>query len=100
MKLALETLQTLVSNLDFWAESAGSYAVNQLLEQKKESGLAEGEPEVTGDILLASMWLNDIQAMQGGKFRLWYSDGGMFGGRGVYVDGNIYGRFSEAGVST
>ncbi len=99
MKLALETLQTLVSNVDFWAESAGNYAVNQLLEQKSESWLAEGEQEVTGEMLLTSMWLNDIQAMQGGKFRLWYSDGGMFGGHAVYVDGNIYGRFAGAGVS-
>lgn len=99
MQVAMETLQTIVSNLDFWAESAGNYAVSRLLELKNESWRAEGEEEVTGDILMASIWLNDIQAMQGGKFRLWYSDGGMFGGHAVYVDGNIYGRFSDAGVS-
>ncbi len=98
MKLALETLQILTSNLDFWAESAGNYAVTQLLELKNESWLSQGEPEMTADLFLASIWLNDIQAMPGGRFRFWYHDGGMFGGHAVYVDGNVYGRFLGAGV--
>lgn len=98
MQLALETLQILTSNLEFWVESAGNYAVNQLLELKNESWLAPGEPETTAELFQASIWLNDIQAMQGGKFRFWYSDGGMFGGHAVYVDGNVYGRFVDAGI--
>lgn len=98
MKLSLETARILTGNLEFWVESGAAYAADQLLSLKNESWLQENETTVSRDAFLSALWLNDIQVMADGKFRLWYSDGNLFGGQSVYVDGSVYGRFSRAGI--
>ena len=97
-KLALETARILTENLEFWVDSAASYAADQLLKLKNEAWMQEHDTEISREAFLSALWLNDIQVMAGGGFRFWYSDGNLFGGKSVFVDGSVYGRFSRAGI--
>lgn len=98
MQLALQTARTLLSNLPFWAEAGADYAAEQLLELKNTTWRQEEEEEMSQETFAAALWLNDILALPGGKFQLWFNDGDLFGGLAVYVDGSIYGRFTKAGI--
>jgi hypothetical protein len=102
MKSALETAHTLFNEQNEWARKIRTYAAEELVELANDWLQEDDEAEVdeiTKEMFINSIKVTSISVDPDGEFTIYFSDGDMFGGHCIIVDGNISGVFNGAEIA-
>lgn len=102
MKSALETAHILFDEQNEWDRKIRTYAAEELVELAndwlQEADEAEVD-EITKEMFINSIKVTSISVDPVGDFTIYFSDGDMFGGHCIIVDGNVSGVFSGAEIA-
>ncbi len=85
----LATAEAVWADSATWKQRVEDYAVQELLPQKNESWLEEGEAELSAEQFLARITLARIAFAADGTFEFWHQDGDLFGGQMIEISGNL-----------
>ena len=96
---ALQAAKSLWEAAGEWDEKARRYAAEEMLENKIENWLEEGEAELTIEQFMANMRLNSITFGPGGNVDFWFDDGDMFWGHAITVSGSLAEGFTDASIA-
>lgn len=102
MKSALETAHTLFNEQNEWDRKVRTYAAEELVELANDWLQEDDEAEVdeiTKEMFINSIKVTSISVDPDGEFTIYFSDGDMFGGHCIIVDGNISGVFNGAEIA-
>ncbi|MCY8233438.1 DUF2262 domain-containing protein [Priestia endophytica] len=102
MKSALETAHTLFNEQNEWDRKVRMYAAEELVELANDwlQGDDEAEvEEITKEMFINCIKVTSISVDPYGDFTIYFSDGDMFGGHCIIVDGNVSGVFSGAEIA-
>ncbi|MBO1624501.1 DUF2262 domain-containing protein [Bacillus arachidis] len=102
MILALETAYALFKEQDEWSRKIKLYAAAELVELANEWLQDDDEAEIdeiTQEMFIDLMKLESISVYPDGDFTIYFSDGDMFWGHCIVVDGNINGTFTSADIA-
>ncbi|MCM3537751.1 DUF2262 domain-containing protein [Priestia endophytica] len=102
MKSALETAHILFNKQDEWNRKIRTYAAEELVELANDWLQEDDEAEVdeiTKEMFINSIKVTSISVDPDGDFTIYFSDGDMFGGHCIIVDGNVSGVFSGAEIA-
>ena len=102
MKSALETAHILFKEENEWDRKIRMYAAEELVELANDWLQEDDETEVdeiTKEMFINSIKVTSISVDPDGEFTIYFSDGDMFGGHCIIVDGNVSGVFSGAEIA-
>lgn len=102
MKSALETAHTLFKEENEWDRKIRMYAAEELVEFANDWLQEDDEAEIeaiTKEMFINSIKVTSIFVDPDGEFTIYFSDGDMFGGHCIIVDGNVSGVFSGAEIA-
>ncbi|MGE1195877.1 DUF2262 domain-containing protein [Priestia megaterium] len=100
MKSALKTAHTLFEEQDKWSQKIRMYAAAELTDLANDWLQEEDEiEEITKDMFMDFMSLDTISVYSEGDFDFYFSDGDMFAGHSIIVEGNINGTFTRAQIA-
>ncbi|KNH20466.1 membrane protein [Priestia megaterium] len=98
IKSALKTAHTLFEEQDKWSQKIRMYAAAELVALANDWLQEEDEiEEITKDMFMDFMSLDTISVYSEGDF--YFSDGDMFAGHSIVVEGNINGTFTRAQIA-
>ncbi|WP_203362763.1 DUF2262 domain-containing protein [Bacillus sp. REN10] len=102
MKSAMETAYALFKEQSAWSMKISMYAAEELVELAND-WLQDNEDaevdEITKEMFMELITLNSIIVYPEGEFVLFFSDGDMFWGHSIIVDGNINGVLTSAEIA-
>ncbi|MGY4761627.1 DUF2262 domain-containing protein [Paenibacillus caseinilyticus] len=101
MKLALQTAYSLFGDQEGWNKRLKAYAADELLDLANDWLEQEDEPQyekITEEIFINSIKIWTISVYPEGRFTVYYSDGDLFWGHSICVNGNISGEFESAHI--
>ncbi|OZI12968.1 hypothetical protein CEW92_03715 [Bacillaceae bacterium SAS-127] len=102
MKSALETAYALFKEQSEWSIKISMYAAEELVELAND-WLQDNEDsevdEITKEMFIDLMTLTSINVYPEGEFEMFFSDGDMFWGHCIIVDGNINGVLTSAEIA-
>ncbi|MGE8205419.1 DUF2262 domain-containing protein [Heyndrickxia sp. NPDC080065] len=102
MKSALETAYALFNEQDEWNMKIRMYAAEELVELANEWLQDNDEAviaEITKEMFIDLMELSSISVYPEGGFEIFFSDGDMFWGHSIIVNGNINGELTSAEIA-
>ncbi|PEY37733.1 hypothetical protein CN354_11950 [Bacillus cereus] len=102
MTLALETAYAFFKEQDEWSRKIKLYAAAELVELANEWLQDDDETEIdeiTQEMFIDFMKLESVSVYPNGDFTIYFSDGDMFWGHCIVVDGNINGTFNSANIA-
>lgn len=102
MKSALETAYVLFKGQDEWSRKIKMYASEKLVDLANEwlQDTDEAEiDEITEEMFIEFMELESISVYSEGDFEIFFSDGDMFWGHCIIVDGNVNGVLNSADIA-
>ena len=100
MKSALKTAHTLFAEKDKWSQKIRMYAAAELVDLANDWLQEEDEiEEMTKEMFMDLMSLDTISVYPEGDFDFYFSDGDMFAGHSIVVEGNINGTFTRAQIA-
>ncbi|MBY0004124.1 hypothetical protein C1N83_03880 [Priestia aryabhattai] len=100
MKSALKTAHTLFGEQDKWSRKIRMYAAAELVDLANDWLQEEDEiEEITEEMFMDFMSLDTISVYPEGDFDFYFSDGDMFAGHSIVVEGNINGTFTRAQIA-
>lgn len=102
MKSALETAHTLFKEENEWDRKIRTYAAEELVELANDWLQEDDEAEIdeiTKELFINSIKVTSISVDPDGEFAIYFSDGDMFSGHCIIVDGNVSGVFSGAEIA-
>ncbi|MCE4088108.1 DUF2262 domain-containing protein [Priestia megaterium] len=95
---ALKTAHTLFEEQDKWIQKIRMYAAAELVDLAPDWLQEEDEiEEITEEMFMDFMSLDTISVYPEGDFD--FSDGDMFAGHSIVVEGNINGTFTRAQIA-
>lgn len=89
---------TLFNKQNEWDQKFRKKIANDLLQLKNESWIEEDENPLTEIEFQGRINLENLQIYENGDFQAWYSDGDIFWGHSISLDGNLNGRLDDAGL--
>jgi hypothetical protein len=99
MKSALKTAHKLFEEQDKWSQKIRMYAAAELVDLANDWLQEEDEiEEMTKEMFMDLMNLDTISVYPEGDFDFYFSDGDMFTGHSIIVEGNINGTFTRAQI--
>lgn len=81
-----------------WDRRFKDKIVEDLLELKNDSWLAEEEKPLTEKEFIEKVELQSVTMDGDGDFEVWFHDGDIFWGHSICLDGNLDGQLHEAGI--
>ncbi|MGE6260077.1 DUF2262 domain-containing protein [Heyndrickxia sporothermodurans] len=102
MKSSLETAYALFKKQNEWNMKIRKYAAEELVELANEWLQDNDEAEIaviTKEMFIDFMELSSISVYPNGDFEMFFSDGDMFWGHSIIVDGNINGELTSAEIA-
>jgi hypothetical protein len=97
---ALKTAHTLFEEQDKWSQKIRMYAAAELVDLANDWIQEEDEiEEMTEEMFMDLMSLDTISVYPEGDFDFYFSDGDMFGGHSIIVEGNIDETFTRAQIA-
>ncbi|MCI0764202.1 DUF2262 domain-containing protein [Bacillus sp. TL12] len=102
MQDALKTAYILFEGQNEWDRKMKLFAATELLELANEWLQDDDEKtvdEITQEMFINLMKLESISVYPDGDFTIYFSDGDMFWGHCIVVDGNINGTFNSAEIA-
>lgn len=102
MKRSLETAHNLFKDQAGWNDRIRKYACDKMLELAND--WLEDNEEATVDRITSEMFMNlmefeSLNVHDDGSFDFYFSDGDMFWGHCIIVEGNINGEFESAYIA-
>jgi len=95
---AISIAEGVWANRKILIESAKEQATTELLDDKNDSWLNDGESPVTADKFKKRMKLTSIIIREEGGYDFWFSDGGLFWAHDIEVIGDDAKGFYQAGI--
>lgn len=95
----LKTGHVLYKDQEKWMERICEFAAEELLELKNDCWLEDDEEEVTKEKFIEALELCDIVFELEGEFTFWFSDGDLFWGHSIIVEGNVDGTLNSAYIA-
>lgn len=89
---------TLFNKQNEWDQKFRNKITSDLLELKNESWIEEDENPLTEIEFQGRIKLENLQIHNNGDFQAWYSDGDIFWGHSISLDGNLNGQLDDAGL--
>jgi hypothetical protein len=86
---ALDVARALWSNQHGWDARVRDFIARELLDEKNEHWLDDGEPPVTEDEIKARVRLVTILVYAGGGYTLWFNDDDLLGDHTIEVTGTL-----------
>jgi hypothetical protein len=86
---ALKTAHSLWEDQTGWHQKIQEYAAAKLLPLKNRLWLDDDEADLTADEFLQKMSLESITACAEGRFEFWHSDGELFWGHSIQINGTL-----------
>ncbi|WP_375345777.1 DUF2262 domain-containing protein [Priestia megaterium] len=97
---ALKTAHTLFEEQDKWSQKIRMYAAAELVDLANDWIQEEDEiEEMTEEMFMDLMSLDTISVYPEGDFDFYFSDGDMFAGHSIIVEGNIDETFTRAQIA-
>lgn len=102
MEASLKTAHELFNNQAQWDKAIRSYAAKELVDLAND-WLQDNEEaeitEITKELFVGLMSIDSISVYDDGEFEIFFSDGDMFWGHSIIVNGDINGNFTSAEIA-
>lgn len=102
MKRSLQTAHALFKNELEWNAKIRDYASSEMLELANEWLKDDDDAkvdEITKDMFIRLMEFESMSVHQDGSFEMYFSDGDMFWGHCIIVEGNVNAEFDSAYIA-
>ncbi len=94
----ISTLKSLWAEERVWQDRIEQFLVDELMSLKNEKWLKEGEKKISKKEFLKALELETVEILENGRFKFWFSDGGLFWGHGVTVSGSLANGLDDANL--
>lgn len=102
MDESLKTAHELFNNQAQWDKAIRNYAAKELVDLAND-WLQDNEEaeitEITKELFVELMSIDSISVYNDGEFEIFFSDGDMFWGHSIIVNGDINGNFTSAEIA-